>query len=380
MMAKQRTRGSGGWKRSINPWGQGKKGILALMTALTVTAAAPIAVLVPANQVHAAEEVRLSVTDWPMMIDGVAALVPAANVEGNTYIGLRALNERLGLGTGWDPEKRAVTVSGKGRTLTFKLDDPYTYSLYGQEIHGLPAIVQDGSTYLPLRFLLERMGYDISYDAPTRTIHISTIEENRLSIQTETISEEGERQSLLVNYPQITGFADKVIQDKINAFLKMEAESQAAGGRLMLASAVGYLDEMEADIETPPVSFDGRYTITYNEQGRLSLFVDYYSYTGGAHGLTSRVPYTFDLTTGRVLSLQEAAEGHAQYVSIINEAIHKQIKERELFLLQPFETIEPDRAFFLTHNGIVVFFSQYEYTAYAEGMPQFEIPFGAFRS
>jgi len=38
--------------------------------------------------------------------------------------------------------------------------------------------------------------------------------------------------------------------------------------------------------------------VTYNEQDKLSLYVDYYSYTGGAHGSVARVTYTFDLKTG----------------------------------------------------------------------------------
>ncbi|WP_240489256.1 RsiV family protein [Cohnella thermotolerans] len=111
----------------------------------------------------------------------------------------------------------------------------------------------------------------------------------------------------------------------------------------------------------------------------MSLYVDYYVYTGGAHGMTARQPYTFDLATGNVLTLKEAAEGNANYVPIINAEIAKQIKVRKLELLTPFKTIEADRPFYLNHNGLVIYFEQYEYTPYAAGMPEFVIPLKAFR-
>ncbi|SDD49010.1 Protein of unknown function [Paenibacillus sp. UNCCL117] len=383
MSSMQPTRASesGGWQAN-KPWERGRKGMLTLMAALTITAAPAAGVLAVSPAYAAAEADRLNVMDSPMVIDGKPVAVPAANVDGDTYIGLRALNEQLGLKTGWDADTRTVTVSGRGRTLKLGLDSLNDYTINGQQIYGLPAMIQDGSTYMPLRFLLEQMGYGISYDAPTRTVGIVTIEENMLSVETRTISEEGKKKSLLVHYPQIVGFGDQVVQDKINAFLKMEAESHAAAGRLTLASAAADNEEAEAshpDITIPPVSFEGRYTVTYNEQGKLSLYVDYYSYTGGAHGMIARVPYTFDLTTGSLVTLQEAAEGNAKYVDIINEAVHRQIEESGLPLLHPFETIEPNRSYFLKHGALVVYFSQYEYTAYAEGMPQFEIPMRAFR-
>ena len=40
-------------------------------------------------------------------------------------------------------------------------------------------------------------------------------------------------------------------------------------------------------------------------QDRLSLYVDYYQYTGGAHGLTERRAYNIDLKTGKELTLKD---------------------------------------------------------------------------
>lgn len=329
-----------------------------------------------------AETVRpLVLVSQPFVIDGTEAVLPAANVDGNTYIGLRELNERHGLTTEWNPDTRIVTVSGRGRTMTTEAELG-TYSLNGQSLYGLPTLVQDGAVYVPLRFLLEQMGYGISYDPVKRVIGIETIEENDLTIQTSTLAESKDKQTLLVHYPQLAEFINMDVQQSINAYLKEEAERFASWGREELAKAAAANEELEAsseNIKIPPVTYEASYYITYNQKNRLSLYVNYYIYTGGAHGLTQRQPYTFDLETGKLLSLKEAAGNNSDYVSIINEKIRMQIEETDLPLLAEFETIHPERPFFLKNDAVVVYFEQYEYTPYAAGMPEFEIPFEAFR-
>lgn len=358
----------------------GRNALLALCAGVML-AAGPTVVGYPAAQVLAETAAPLSIVSRQIVIDGNSVMLPTANVDGNTYIGLRSLNEQLGLETDWNPDKRIVTASGRGRTLTLELDNGM-YTLNGQNLYGLPAILQDGSVYMPLRFLLEQMGYGISYDPASRVIGIETIRENDLTIETFSIAEERVKQSLLVHYPQIAGFANADVQRSINAFLKEEAETHAKWGRDELAGAAAANAEAEAGndkLSIPPVSYEGTYRIAYNQNNRLSLYVDYHIYTGGAHGLTVRQPYTFDLLTGKLLSLKEASEGNADYVAIINDVIRTHIRELDLPMLAPFESIEPERAFFLKNDAVVIYFEQYEYTPYAAGMPEFEIPFEAFR-
>lgn len=358
----------------------GRSWLLALCAGALI-AAGPAAAGLSSAQAYAETASPLVLVSQPFAIDGTSTALPAGNVNGNTYIGLRELNEQLGLTTEWNPDTRIVTASGRGRTMTLGADTG-TYTLNGQNIYGLPAILQDGTVYMPLRFLLEQMGYGISYDPVTRVIGIETIEENALTIETSTISEAQDKQTLLVHYPQLAGFADTEVQRSINAFLKEEAETNAKWGREELATAAAVNAELEAgdeSIKIPPVTYEANYRITYNQKNRLSLYVDYYLYTGGAHGSTQRQPYTFDLTTGKLLSLKEAADNNPDYVSIINEVIRTRIAETDLPLLATFETIEPERAFFLKNDSVVVYFEQYEYTPYAAGMPEFETPFKAFR-
>lgn len=363
-----------------------KRKLAAALTATMLLSTAPAAGLLPgagfaaAAEGSAAAASMLNVVSQPFLIDGMRTEVPTAIVDGETYISLRALNEKLGLATSWDAKSRSAVVTGRNRVF---IASPVngSYELNGQRIYGSQAILNNGSTFLPLRFLLERMGYVISYDANTRTVGIQTIKENTLNFATKTISEVTEKQSLLIHYPVISGYENADTQSKVNAFLKREAESFAVSGQQSLTKTMQENEKLQSenpDIDYPPVAYEGNYIITYNEQDMLSLYVDYYIDLGGAHGTTVRIPYTFDLKNGDTVSLKEAAGSHSDYVAIINHSINAQIKARKLNLLNPFEGIKPDRPFYLRHGAIVITFEQYEYTAYAQGMPEFMIPFRSF--
>ncbi|XID92400.1 stalk domain-containing protein [Paenibacillaceae bacterium WGS1546] len=353
----------------MNEYGQNKAATrrIALALAAAVVAAS---LLQPAQQAQAAQH-GYKLIEQAIDVDGARSSLSALNMDNTTYIAIRALNDAIGLTTDWDKASGTVTVTGRDRELALNLQDG-SANLNGQRIYGLPAVVRNNTTYVPFRFLLERMGYGVSYDSATKTIGIETIEENELKISTARIQESEKNKSLTIHYPQISGFANEAVQKKINETLKTDAELNAEVARRTLSDSLG-----DGDFGYS-VSFEGTYTVTYNADGKLSLYVDYYTYSGGAHGSTARATYTFDLATGKLLTLKDAAGGNERYVAIINDKIQSQIKARRLTLLNPFRTIEPNRDFFLKPSGIVVFFTEYEYTPYAAGMPEFEIPYSEF--
>ncbi|MCF7754293.1 DUF4163 domain-containing protein [Paenibacillus xylanexedens] len=353
--------------------------VSAIMTALL---ASPLAHFMAEGQpVAAAASVsKYKVTAQPFSIEGKKSNIGTINKNGSTYIALRNLNTALGLTTNFNKTNQLVEVSGNGRSLQINLSNN-TIHLNGQPVFGPQVILQNNTTYLPLRFLLERMGYVILYQNSTKQVDIQSIKENDLQVQAEEIGADGDGKSLLVYYPVIKGYAREKVQDKINAFLKQETDKHIAAGSKEMDTVVKANNQLliknpKAEIRQP--SLDGRFTVMYNENGKLSLYVDYDLYMGGAHGMKTRVPYTFDLVTGDLISLKEAA-GNADYVSIINSQITDHINHRGLELSTPFKTIEADRDYYLSHDGIVIYFTEYEYTSYAEGMPEFIIPYSEFR-
>lgn len=350
-----------------------------LTLSLAVVMAVPAATALSVGSVSAAAP-KYPIVSQAITIDGADYSIGTINKDGSTYIALRNLNTALGLTTKYNPSNRLVQVTGRHRSMEIGLSNG-SILLNGQSIFGPEAILQSGTTYLPLRFLSERFGYEVTYNKGSKVIGLHAIKENALTITAGTIGADGDDKSLLVYYPTVSGLNNVEVQRKINEFLKQEADRFVAEGSKQMDPVVQANNELlaedpDATIRRP--SFDGRYTVTYNENGRLSLYADYYVYLGGAHGNTVRTAYAFDLSTGDTLSLKDVAGNRADYVKIINQQIKEQIADRKLQLLTPFQTIEPDRDFFLSHQGVVVYFTQYEYTSFADGMPEFVIPYSTF--
>lgn len=94
--------------------------------------------------------------------------------DGSTYVPLRAVSEKIGADISWDEERRvAVTVKGD---ITAELSNEKS-SIYrnGEEVKigRSPKIVND-RMYVPLRAIAEGFGYTVSYDGVRRIINISS--------------------------------------------------------------------------------------------------------------------------------------------------------------------------------------------------------------
>jgi len=123
-----------------------------------------------------------------------------------------------------------------------------------------------------------------------------------------------------------------------------------------------------------------RATVTFNEAGILSFYLEIYRFTGGAHGMIERKQYNVDLQNSRFLSLGDLFEKDFDYVRSINAEVEKRISLRpgEFFREKSmgFETILPDQPFFIGREGIVVYFAPYQIAPYSTGFPEFVIPLG----
>ncbi|MFB9325210.1 stalk domain-containing protein [Paenibacillus aurantiacus] len=312
-----------------------------------------------------------------VLIGGRAVSVPGGVTSGQTYVGLAFLSKELGLTASWDAKTKVISVGGKSKKLAMKpTDGVYQYDVNG---HILPfgaeqPVIVKGTTYLPLRFLLEQLDYEIGYDAAKKRVTIKEAARNALTLVNRSLNQTKDKVEMAIQYPQLQGYADTAVQSKINALLAAEGNAYETAG-LSFAKDFGG-DNWDGEL---PLSYDVNYTVTKNDGGLLSLHFDVYTYSGGAHGMYDLQSHTYDLKTGKELTLKEAAGGSANYIAIINEEIKRQIEVNQLPFNAPFTTIEADQRYYLRGDAIVVYFSLYEYTPYAEGIPEFVIPLSKFK-
>lgn len=96
--------------------------------------------------------------------------------SGTTLIPLRGLLEEMGSTVEWIPENETVTIDGD--KITMQIQDELVYvndSVYGPVRYTLRVapMIKDSRTFIPLRFVSEQLGYNVSWNGETREITIT---------------------------------------------------------------------------------------------------------------------------------------------------------------------------------------------------------------
>lgn len=125
------------------------------------------------------------------------------------------------------------------------------------------------------------------------------------------------------------------------------------------------------------------YNVTYNRDCAISLYSDRYEYTGGAHGITKRSSDTWNIQTGRRIHLSRLFAPSVNFVDYIitsvKEQIARQIQSGNDIYFSDYEQYVVSKfnlnQFYLTKEGIVVYYQQYDIAPYSSGIPEFTIPY-----
>lgn len=112
-------------------------------------------------------------TDDTVILDAA----PVLGAGDRTLVPVRAVAEAMGGTVGWDPVRRTATVTVGSNTLELTLGKNTalfngTTTQIDSDPKVLPLII-NGRTMLPLRFVVESLGAQISYDPATKTITIT---------------------------------------------------------------------------------------------------------------------------------------------------------------------------------------------------------------
>ncbi|WP_040951195.1 stalk domain-containing protein [Gorillibacterium massiliense] len=322
-----------------------------------------------------ADQNGLKISTLSLLLDGTEVTVPGVITDsGTSYVGIAAIGEKLGLKAIWDAATNTVTVTGPRTNVVINPNEDarFPYTVNGQKLYEAPSYIIKGRTYVPLKFILEQFGYNVTYNPKAQKISVDKVNVNDLTMGTKSLDASTNTYTLLAQYPSISGMADAQVQDKLNDFFKTDAENAFADAKKELSSTEG--GNPDAKYE-----FFYDYKVPYNQDGKLSVILENYMYTGGAHGNTGRKAHTFDLATGKELTLKEAAGDNPKFKEIINAEVAKVFQAPDYPLLTPFTSISDNPDFFLRGNDLVVFFQQYEYTPYAYGFPEVVIPLSKFK-
>ena len=168
-----------------------------------------------------------------------------------------------------------------------------------------------------------------------------------------------------VEIPQITGLINKSKEKDINKEI-------LDWTNLWIKDAKDTSEDIKPNI---PYELMARYILSNNDN-ILSFYIDYYQFSGGAHGITTRNTYNIDTKTGNKLTLKDLFKEGFDYKNYINEEIRKQINKHPEYYFtgkEGFNGIKEDQSFYIKDNKLIIHFQYYEIAPYATGMPEFEI-------
>jgi len=117
-----------------------------------------------------------------------------------------------------------------------------------------------------------------------------------------------------------------------------------------------------------------------SDQNIFSYGIDRYVFMGGAHGLSNRTYFNFDLKTGKIINEKDLFTDNYQLV--LSELIKKHIKEEQKEPIADLEetifwtdSIKPNGNFYITDESINYVFNPYEIAPYYVGQTEINLPF-----
>lgn len=175
--------------------------------------------------------------------------------------------------------------------------------------------------------------------------------------------------------PQVKGIDNKKQEDIINDKITKWTEN-------WIDEVKQIADEYYKDKTAPlmPYQLYARYKVT-NNSDIISFYIDYYQFSGGAHGITNRIAYNIEKSTGKEMQLKDIFKDNFQYKNIINKEINKQISkdpDRYFTGKDGFNGVSDNQSFYIKNNTLVIYFGLYEIAPYAGGIPEFIIPNNLF--
>lgn len=179
--------------------------------------------------------------------------------------------------------------------------------------------------------------------------------------------------SLILEDPQI---ADAIVIDLLNY---VDYESAAVKGVISDAQAA-----YDASNEWTPFTFSTFFAPVRFDEGILSLLGSHSLYSGSPRPSASGISVTYDLLTGRQLSLRDilVADYSADALSQLITASLEPLSEQEMLysdyayvISEMFSTNIPVDSWYLSDSGLCFYFAPYEIAPYSSGTITAEVPY-----
>lgn len=345
-------------KKYMRRWGAGMlaAGILLGGTGVLqagITEAAP-----------AAAQVNAKSSSVVLKVHGKSTAQTGLLQEGKVWVPVTFLRDALGMPLSYDKAEKTYTI-GTGTAQTRLTINDYGISVMVNNYYVGEGKQLNNRLYVSSELLSDYLGYKVDGSAAAGWLNVMKKVQNAVTIKTVSYVKDHKDAPIRMDYPQVSGLASAEAEKAINDTIKQ--------------TVLNYAKDAEDQIskrskDDRPYEFEGGYVVTYNQDGVLSLVTNQYEYTGGAHGMTYRNAFTFSLKDGKRLLLGDLFGANPNYKKQLNAKLSTGLKANGGYL-GGFNGLNTEKYFYLKDGKAVLFFQLYEYTAYAEGFPEFNFSF-----
>lgn len=215
----------------------------------------------------------------------------------------------------------------------------------------------------------------LNIEQSTNIIEVNEAAHAPIAVESKTYMED------FLIYPQVKELKDEGVQNKINETLIKHIKSSYEGYLLLKKEMEKFKEDEKDQCKEYPYSceysYNTRFDVKFNQNGKLSIILYDATYSGGAHGLEGVKTYNFNVHTGEVYTLKDIISNEAKFKSLTEYAKKYMQEHQEIFfdeeIIGDFEVNEQTQ-FYFTESGIDLIFQQYEVASYAAGHPTISIP------
>ncbi|NLK70509.1 MAG: L,D-transpeptidase family protein [Clostridiales bacterium] len=100
--------------------------------------------------------------------------VPPRILNGRTLIPVRSVFESLGAEVLWDESAKTVTILKEAKSIKLKVESNWVHVDEKQVEIDIPVSIINGRTMVPVRFIAEELGFEVTWDGEKRVVFIKT--------------------------------------------------------------------------------------------------------------------------------------------------------------------------------------------------------------
>ena len=206
------------------------------------------------------------------------------------------------------------------------------------------------------------------FNPPTDTLEIKTSNYSNSTVDSSVW--------INIDFPQIVNSENSPVLKKINQFLEEEFKQSIPWFEEM-GSDTAQFEEFPYEMQ---YTFETNFQVVYNSKEFVSIVMNHYQFTGGAHGNYFALGYNIKIEDGTTLSLNDIIEeGSFDLLTYeCEQSILETYQANSLTEAGLFENeiaIPDDQDFYIIPGALVLQFDPYEIGPYAMGDIIAEIPF-----